>query len=114
MSGTSSGGHGGVKAYPTDGLERLLRREPAERSTGRIDVDRAGPTDEPSRMAGARWVIGSPKAAVGSAVLAMYALIAAPSTWPTWTVGTKWKSRVKVPCVGLYMIMPTPPALRDR
>src|SRR2546421_743187 len=49
-------------------------------------------------------------AAVGFAVPAMYALMAAPSVGPTWIDGTKWKSALSELAVGLYWIMPTPPA----
>src|SRR5690349_851506 len=71
-----------------------------------------GPIDEKSAMTGASFftAVAAEIAAVGFAVPAMYALMAAPSVGPTWIDGTKWKSALSELAVGLYWIMPTPPA----
>src|SRR4029453_18175066 len=72
----------------------------------------AKPLDENAAISGARaeTVTDAACDAVGVAVPAMYALIAAPSVGPRCTVGTKWKSAFRLFGVGLYRIIPTPPA----
>src|ERR687885_794276 len=78
-------------------------------------VPSAGPRDEKPAICGRGVglepvVLPTAKDAVGVAVDATYALMAAPATSSTWTVGTEWTSGSRLLGLTFVRIIPTPPA----